>query len=264
MILRRITQHVRDQNWTAIAIDLVIVVVGVFLGIQVSNWNASRVDHQVETRLLRELQSDVEADLAEMDEVVLDVEDRIAAMTRVLDAAGTPYRGTYGETARDTWGFSDAMIQERLRSAPPPPETAGADLVGKFLQMRTLDGNRHSYTAIVNTGSIRLIGDAALARQIQTYYANVDEVRDTERYFWDRRQQLGDDVLAAGLSRGGLHTLSGIGRAVAAAPGLAANLSDYRFISYFHWAAMLELQDEARRLVDALPAHSAAPRPDLP
>ena len=33
MILRRITQHVKDQNWTAVAIDLVIVVVGVFLGI---------------------------------------------------------------------------------------------------------------------------------------------------------------------------------------------------------------------------------------
>jgi hypothetical protein len=33
MILRRITQHVREQNWTAIAIDFVIVVTGVFIGI---------------------------------------------------------------------------------------------------------------------------------------------------------------------------------------------------------------------------------------
>ena len=42
MILRRVIEHVREQNWTAIGIDFVIVVVGVFIGIQVSNWNEDR------------------------------------------------------------------------------------------------------------------------------------------------------------------------------------------------------------------------------
>ena len=35
MILRRVTEHVKAQNWFAVAIDFVIVVVGVFIGIQV-------------------------------------------------------------------------------------------------------------------------------------------------------------------------------------------------------------------------------------
>jgi hypothetical protein len=39
MILRRVIAHVRRQEWTAIAIDFVIVVIGVVVGIQVSNWN---------------------------------------------------------------------------------------------------------------------------------------------------------------------------------------------------------------------------------
>jgi hypothetical protein len=43
MILRRVIEHVRGQNWTAIWIDLVIVVVGVFIGIQVANWNEDRL-----------------------------------------------------------------------------------------------------------------------------------------------------------------------------------------------------------------------------
>lgn len=43
MLLRRVIEHVSTQNWTAIWIDLVIVVVGVFIGIQVSNWNEDRV-----------------------------------------------------------------------------------------------------------------------------------------------------------------------------------------------------------------------------
>ena len=43
MILRRIAEHVRAQNWFAVFLDFVIVVMGVFVGIQVSNWNAERL-----------------------------------------------------------------------------------------------------------------------------------------------------------------------------------------------------------------------------
>lgn len=39
MLLRRVMKHVKTQDWTAIGIDFVIVVVGVFIGIQVANWN---------------------------------------------------------------------------------------------------------------------------------------------------------------------------------------------------------------------------------
>jgi hypothetical protein len=49
VILRRVIDHVRRQEWTAIAIDLVIVVVGVFIGIQVANWNAGVIEGR-ETR----------------------------------------------------------------------------------------------------------------------------------------------------------------------------------------------------------------------
>ena len=46
MLLRRITEHVKAQNWFAVALDFFIVVVGVFIGIQVANWNEDRNDHQ--------------------------------------------------------------------------------------------------------------------------------------------------------------------------------------------------------------------------
>lgn len=65
MLLRRITEHVIAQNWTAIAIDFVIVVVGVFIGIQVSNWNESRAFERREQVLLRELHGEVAQNLAD-------------------------------------------------------------------------------------------------------------------------------------------------------------------------------------------------------
>jgi len=39
VLLRRVVKHIKAQDWTAIVIDFVIVVVGVFIGIQVANWN---------------------------------------------------------------------------------------------------------------------------------------------------------------------------------------------------------------------------------
>jgi len=59
MLLRSITKHVKEQNWFAVSIDFFIVVVGVFIGLQVSNWNDSKIESQradvYSERLLKEL-----------------------------------------------------------------------------------------------------------------------------------------------------------------------------------------------------------------
>jgi hypothetical protein len=58
MLLRRVIVHVREQNWTAVGIDFVIVVVGVFIGIQVANWNDERSNRALERVLVESLQRD--------------------------------------------------------------------------------------------------------------------------------------------------------------------------------------------------------------
>jgi hypothetical protein len=55
MLLRRVIDHFKQQEWTAIALDFLIVVVGVFIGIQVSNWNDARSDRREERKLLMRL-----------------------------------------------------------------------------------------------------------------------------------------------------------------------------------------------------------------
>ena len=42
MILRRIAHAVKQQQWTAVLIELVIPVLGVFLGFQVTDWANER------------------------------------------------------------------------------------------------------------------------------------------------------------------------------------------------------------------------------
>jgi hypothetical protein len=58
MLLRRLMQHVKDQNWFAVGLDFLIVVTGVFIGIQVANWNAARLQVQREAMLLEALRTD--------------------------------------------------------------------------------------------------------------------------------------------------------------------------------------------------------------
>ncbi len=47
MILRRITKHVRTQNWFAVALDFFIVIVGILIAFQITNCSVSREDRRV-------------------------------------------------------------------------------------------------------------------------------------------------------------------------------------------------------------------------
>ncbi|MEN1728696.1 MAG: hypothetical protein AAGJ52_09670 [Pseudomonadota bacterium] len=53
-------KHVHEQNWFAVGIDFLIVVIGVFIGIQVANWNAQRLEDRQESRLIQRLIVDFE------------------------------------------------------------------------------------------------------------------------------------------------------------------------------------------------------------
>jgi hypothetical protein len=52
MILRRISENIKSQNWFAVAVEFIIVVVGVFMGLQVQDWNEARKERIEEHALL--------------------------------------------------------------------------------------------------------------------------------------------------------------------------------------------------------------------
>ena len=60
MILRRLTHNLRTQNWTAITLELFIVILGVFVGTQVSNWNAQRLEKRETQRMLVQLRPNLQ------------------------------------------------------------------------------------------------------------------------------------------------------------------------------------------------------------
>ena len=60
MILRSITKHVKDQNWFAVVLDFCIVVLGILIAFQITNWNERRNDLVAEQKFLKRLIIDVD------------------------------------------------------------------------------------------------------------------------------------------------------------------------------------------------------------
>ena len=55
MLMRRIATNLRAQNWTGVGIELGIVILGVFIGIQAANWNQERQERRETSVLLSQL-----------------------------------------------------------------------------------------------------------------------------------------------------------------------------------------------------------------
>lgn len=90
MILRRITEHVKTQNWFAVAIDFLIVVIGVFVASQVTNWNAARGERAAEMGYLAALEGDINFSIASLETLAGQLEKQEAARQRLFAYASDP------------------------------------------------------------------------------------------------------------------------------------------------------------------------------
>jgi hypothetical protein len=150
MLLRRIIAHLRQQEWTAIAIDLVIVVIGVFIGIQVANWNASRLEAQRETAYLVALQSDFHAIGAELDHDIARYGDIAASMTLLLD-------------------------QSRMAS-PDASLDALNEAVGRLITMEGTTIASGTYSNLTGSGDLAIIKSQELRDAMSSFFAKYDVV----------------------------------------------------------------------------------------
>ncbi|MDA7737999.1 hypothetical protein N8855_00965 [bacterium] len=66
MLLRSITKHVKEQNWFAVTLDFVIVVVGILIAFQITSWNEDRAAGVQEAQTLQALKVDLEVTRPEL------------------------------------------------------------------------------------------------------------------------------------------------------------------------------------------------------
>ena len=90
MIERRVIEHMKQQHWSGVAVELVIVVLGVFLGIQASNWNQAREDARLGQDYVRRLISDLQGDLVKAREQEVYYENVFQAVQRTAKLLQQP------------------------------------------------------------------------------------------------------------------------------------------------------------------------------
>ncbi|MEZ5921720.1 MAG: hypothetical protein R3C60_10265 [Parvularculaceae bacterium] len=144
MILRRITSAFKRQDWFTVGIETLIVVLGVFLGLQANNWNAARADQALEKEYLGRLQ--------------LDISDQIASLTE---------QKQYYEQARRHARAADHAFRQ-------PVNSLGAQfLIDLYQASQRVNQSppKGTYDELVSTGRITLIGDLETRNMLRAHYA---------------------------------------------------------------------------------------------
>jgi hypothetical protein len=149
MILKHTAEALRRQDWIAVAIEFLLVVAGILIAFQISEWASER---------------SARADRADATERLLDEAESTVAYfrgrTEMQAALSNDLDYALGHIQRNSWRSADAarMTNALLRiinaSAPSPPSSVYDDLVA--------------------SGAFGKIGDARLRASIANYRATLD------------------------------------------------------------------------------------------
>ncbi|NHK28179.1 hypothetical protein FF098_009715 [Parvularcula flava] len=148
MLLRRMISHVKAQNWLAVFLDFFIVVVGVLIAFQITEWSEQREAAKRREAALVRLHDESELAVGYFREIVGMYDDRSVhrseAIRRMID---NDWEGV--DLDAMTTGITSVGI---LPSASPP---------------------RSVYDEVISTGQFSELGDPALRTSISDYYGRL-------------------------------------------------------------------------------------------
>ena len=148
MIHRRTAEAFRRQDWFTVFVETMIVVLGVFLGLQVNNWNAARVEGQRSREYLSRIRAELVADMTQL--------ERHRGLWQV--GANEGYVAiNYAETGA-RGGATDWEILRAFLHASQSFQFAFVDT---------------TYSELRSAGELRLIPDADLRSGLADYYVLV-------------------------------------------------------------------------------------------
>jgi hypothetical protein len=152
MILRRFTEHVRNQNWFAVGLDVIVVVTGIYIGLQADAWMSVKQDRALEVEYVERLVSDMEESIVEQRELMQVFDESNAAIDYIAQLMRSR--------------SFDGIDEERL--------ILGLNSVGWVPPLAT---NMITVRELQSTGNISLIRDVSVRvaiGQFERSYADVE------------------------------------------------------------------------------------------
>ena len=252
MILRRITQHVREQNWTAIALDFLIVVVGVFLGIQLGNWNEARADKQREGQYFESLASDISEEALVLD----DVQYALRVRTSVIDMLFEEARGQSLPQEISTSLRVNGIAAEGNFSMPQRVDLDGTDrdlFLSFAIFARIFSEQSSTFETLRATGDLGLIEERTLAYEIASYYETIENLSYLETgTVRDTRDHAADIAKRHGLNPFGPNDYGRVTDAIRSDDEFAASLRALRNISATNYALAESADRRGNKILEQL------------
>lgn len=258
MILRSITKHLKEQNWFAVALDFVIVVVGILIAFQITNWNDARGERQREVQILREIATDLHNDIFEYSQVLNRSLDKISSLSYILEKTDNlPASGfaddyqdggkTYSEYLKNseelrTLGFAERSILIR------------GQLWSRAVNVVLARPSTTAFISLETSGELGLLNNKALVRKLQEYRQKTAGLLKTQdvtlRPARDRASEAGH---LYGLSLFGDVDENTLIQLVSATPSLAAVLQSqfgYGKVHFTNLSAANELANQLLKQIE--------------
>ena len=143
MLLRSITKHVKDQNWFAVFLDFFIVVAGILIAFQITNWNEARSDTAREKVLLERLAVDLNRTL------------------EFVEIRGPAIAAQPAATSQ--------VIEMLRANTPPTDQQVLFDLVKQSVDVWAQFELSPTYSEMVATGSLSEISNKTLSSVLTQY-----------------------------------------------------------------------------------------------
>ncbi len=147
MVIARVRDHVANHNWFAVLVDVAIVVLGVFFGTQVNDWNQRRIEGQQARDYRARLAEEVDYNARQF-----------AAQT------------AYYRRAR-------AYGQQALAALEGRASLSDRDFLIATYQLSQTDttpAKTGIYDEMKSTGLVTRLGDPALQQMVSDYYLGLD------------------------------------------------------------------------------------------
>lgn len=145
MIVRKLATSLRRQDWFTLAVELLVVIVGLFLAFQVDRWWEERDDRELEANYLDRLATEVNRDIEDLEYAIALARTRQGFVDFLIEAAENPAIAEQ-EPAR----FMAAVIQCAYTFTPSLTS--------------------HTFDDLRSTGNIGLIREAPVRAALYDYY----------------------------------------------------------------------------------------------
>lgn len=179
MLLRRITEHVRAQNWTAVFLDFIIVIAGILIAFQITNWNDARGERARETQILRDIANDIASDIDMYRTSIESALTRLSTIDYILEQApnaaigkpmatlGQPSLGQtlpdYIEEAAHSGSHIEDFEFEIHKPRVKQSLWSSAIIFGNFQR------NTNALNALINSGDLSILSDKSIVEKLQEY-----------------------------------------------------------------------------------------------